>query len=208
MSDYNTLQNQAQELRQAARWKEALQVYRQLWFGFRESCGPWEGWGYAQCLYKLNQYAQAEALCLEALADWPDHPQLNSLLAWCLYQTKIKPESKQSQTLIPVLEQLFSLSPIQDPYGPTLRSFFKVLDILSTDQDFEQILYLSERIQPAQLSSEPETFQDEKGRSRSLPSARLRWYAKRSEALFQTEAYSACELLCRQVLAEIGRAHV
>lgn len=200
MQNFQQIQTQAQTRRKAGQWAEALQGYRQLWYTQREHCGPWEGWGYAQCLYKLKQYTQAEAQCREALETWPDHDPLRNQLAWCLYQIHLKQENLLPEQAKAVLAEILNYSSPEYEWGPAVRAFFLVVDLLAEAGEYEQVLEVTAQLEPSKLSAEAEIFTDKRGKTRNLPSPRLKWYARQSEALLQTGAWAATEKCCRQVL--------
>lgn len=200
MNPVENLIHDAQALRKAGNWSEALKLYRQLWYVHREWCGVWEGWGYAQCLYKLKQYAQSLAQCEEALTVWPEYEPLRHLMAWCLYQIRLKVEKLPLDEVLSVLQKILDLSSVSDTYGPAIKAIFFVVDKCADEQEYERVLEYLALIDPEHLSPEPEKFQDASGKKRSLPSLRLRWYTRQSEALMQTGAVNPAAELCRRVL--------
>lgn len=193
------LRQQAKSAREAGEIASALKLYRQIWYEYPQDRSEWDAWGYARCYYAQKDYRRAFAVLKAARELAPEASRLKNLQAWCLYHLVLKADTLPADVDTQAME-ILRLSQPEDPYGPWQRTVFRMLNHYREPFDAPRMLDWLARIDPASLSREAETYQQGE-KVRRLPSPWLRYVGRQSEALLRTEAFAACERLCREVLS-------
>jgi len=78
---------EANELRKSKRYKDALEIYRELWDG--QHYNEYTAAGLLHCLRKLQHLDEAMTFADEIAARYPDHNWVNLEVAWT-YASYIK----------------------------------------------------------------------------------------------------------------------
>lgn len=217
MSDFQSRESEASELRKAYQFKEALAIYRELWKDHQDQFNEWATWSYAKCAQKCDQLDEAERIVRVCVDKWPDFPQGRQLLAWCHYyrhfQNAPPPNQPVSKEYWRAAEDVVALC-ADDPhsqYAPCVRVVFTIVKRLEDYQDSSENVQKRidwlDRLDPAQLGERGDSFTDKDGKVRKVASDRENWYSHMSKALLAGKRYDDCMALCKQALGNIRRFH-
>jgi tetratricopeptide (TPR) repeat protein len=142
----------------------------------------------------------------------PDFENLKNLYGWCIYDLEI---SKSEDVIKQNPDQFFKAAGAivglvdQGRYSPYVRTVFKVVRYLKSMPNYraEQILEWLNKLDPNCLPMEPGRGRSSRGRTRSYPSDREKWYANRCKALYAINDFETCLALGKQALQEIPGFH-
>jgi hypothetical protein len=95
MDDFNTLKQNATNLRKQKSFKEAAAAYQMLWENFQAECNEWEGWGYAFSLRKAKNVELAYQISQQVFEKWPDFPNNRGVLAWCIFDMDVDKDAAE-----------------------------------------------------------------------------------------------------------------
>lgn len=210
MNDYQKLRNNANQLRKAQRYKEAVQLYSQLWNNFRKSCNEWDGWGYAYCLQKLRLYKDALEICREVFRINPNFSNIKYVYAWSIYYTEIKKEKIEDEALfIKAAEAITQLCQQDDKYSPYNSTIFRVIEYYKnkTIPNSDKILEWLNKLDPTNLETKPYQIIDENNKKRELASMLEQYFMFRSTALYDKNMWVECIDCCEQALKKITKFH-
>ncbi|MEW6667543.1 MAG: hypothetical protein AB1512_20240 [Thermodesulfobacteriota bacterium] len=208
MSTFEELKNQADPLRRKGKFALALPSYEEMWEKYRGRCGIWDGWAYAQCLYREKKYPEALSLCRTLYGMDRDLVQVKHLYAWCIYRTEIRKDTIDDPArFLRAASAILTLCNQEDAYSPYTMTIMKVLDFYSNPFNPEKLLEWTAKLDPEKLSPKGFSFQDESGQIRELASPLERYFTLRTEALLETGAYDECASMCLHALKSIERFH-
>jgi len=218
MTDFQTLKQEADQLRQAKKFSHALPVYKQLWENHRTDCSEWEGWGYAYCLKKLEMYKDVLEISRAVYKMKPDFAHNNNVYAWCIYYTGIKVDKvvdeekffKAANGIIKILEQEDKSQKMGNDFPCVYTlAVFKVLDYLSDKAIYpaDKILEWTGKLNPELLDIQPFSFTTDEGKQRENASPKERYYTMRSKALLEKEMYNECIELSDKALKILTQFH-
>ncbi|MBS1744812.1 MAG: hypothetical protein JST21_01440 [Bacteroidetes bacterium] len=168
------------ELRKSHQFRDAIEIYQNLWLNEPEKFNEWDGWSYAWCLSKMNRHQEALEICRQLYPRFKNVEILNTLYAKCIYYTQF---DFQTSTTLPVLQKavqaMYQLSPPHTPYSFTTRAIFKLIKRLMEQQsiDWKGIETWLEKMDPDLLDNNPWEITNTKGKSMQLASPREEWYA-------------------------------
>ena len=210
INEYQDLKNQAENLRKQRQFAQALPIYEKLWEQRGDNPDKWVGWGYAQCLRKLERSDEALDICREVYRIDPTFDINNNLYGWCVYDIGIKQqeESFDEGRFLQAAEAITQLTRHED-YSPYERVVFSVVHHYERYKDTPKpiphhlIVEWLEKLNPDVLSTEANRGSDGK----SYPSPKEDWYSSWSKALMGLERYEECATVCSQALSEIRKFH-
>lgn len=137
----------------------------------------------------------------EDFTDWD-----NRFYAWALYQYHVK-DPKSREELIDAGERITTIvnqsnhSKKDGPCAYTL-TVLKIMDYL--DDDWDSIIYWSEKLNPDFLSQERFEFMDSNGKQRFLPSKKEKWYSLTSKALLKIDECDEAIEVSKEALANLN----
>jgi tetratricopeptide (TPR) repeat protein len=208
--EYNTVKQQADQLRKAKNYAKALPLYKQLWEEFRESCNEWDGWAYALCLKQQKNYKQALDVCREVYKARPDFDAIKGVYAWCIYYTEISVEKVEDETrFFRAGEGIVRLSKQDDPYSPYTWAIIKILEYLDDKAVYptDKILEWTSKLNPELLETEPFRFTNNEGEARELASKKEQYFMWRTKALFEKGLFEDCIESSQKALSSFEKFH-
>ena len=117
--------NEANALRKAHKYQQAIPLYQTLWDGDKKD--PWDGWGYAFCLRKTGKLSEALDVCREVYRLSPTLDVNRSLYAWCVYDLEIKTDEVHNPgRFLKAANGITQLTEQKDKYAPYTYTVFKV----------------------------------------------------------------------------------
>jgi len=210
MHELTQLQQQANELRAAGNYRQAVVIYGKLWNDTSTEAGDWDGWGFAFCLLKLKKYTDALTICKQVRKRFPDFDGIRGVYAWAIYHTELKiPEVQDEDRFLSAADMITKITTQDDAFSPYTHTVLHVLHYLSEKKPFpaELILKWTERLDPEKLSIEPFRFKSTSGKLREHSSQREKYYLYRTKALNLVHNYDECLVLCEKALQEIDAYH-
>jgi tetratricopeptide (TPR) repeat protein len=198
MDDFNTLKQNATNLRKQKSFKEAAAAYQMLWENFQAECNEWEGWGYAFSLRKAKNVELAYQISQQVFEKWPDFPNNRGVLAWCIFDMDVDKDaaeiSPNESNYFGAVNKILKLV-VQDTYSPYSRTIFKVIDYLEESRvNFPADLIKTwlDKLDSTKLSTACGQGIDQKGQPMEHASDLEKWYAKKCKALFELGQYQEC----------------
>lgn len=197
---YQELKEQANSLRKAGKFNDAIPVYKELWENYKQECNEWEGWGYAFCLRKVNKPGEALEICREVYKMSPEFPQNNNLYAWCIYDTEINlSEIENEENFLQAASAIVKLTK-QEEFSPCTITVLRVLKHFQDPYNADAILEWSEKLRSELLDTSEFIFTDDKSEIHKMASPRERYYSYKTEALLHKEKYQECISLSEKAL--------
>jgi len=212
MHDFESIRNEANELRKQQKFLDSLPLYKKIWTEYRNECSCWDGWGYATCLRKIGQPKKAIEICREIYKIDSAFEIGNNLYAWCIYDLEIRKgidEIKLNEGIFFKAASSILKLVKQDNFSPYVRTIFQTVSYLSSKQNMpygETIDWLR-KIIPSELSNESKSFTDNKGKEREFIPDKERWYSLMTKALFKSGKHKECADLCKEALSVILKFH-
>jgi len=208
MSTITDLKTQAQQLRKNKCFSDALPLYQALWEIHRDACNEWDGWGYAQCLSKMNRHDLALDVCREVYRIKPDFQMNTNLYAWAIYHTEIKRETvNDEQKFLKAARAIMRLTRQDASYSPYVRTVFTVAKYFENRHETRAALVWLLKIDMTLLRNDVHTLTTLTGEKREQASDREHYYATISKALIAIEDYQSCITICEAALAECPTFH-
>lgn len=208
-----------------SQYEEALPLCKKLWESFPVTHELWDAHQYANCLRKLNKLDEAELVCEGVYFDFKDvnmSPEqsrpflyIKNLFAWIINDKYIKtirqPNYQYATTVLDKLVLLYELIQQNESNVPSF-SFCALTTLnqlvkMDTSIDYEEFLYVLNRLDPAFLSSEAYQFTDSSGKIRESASQREIFYKLKSDALLKTKNYEDCILCCNEAMETLEQFH-
>jgi tetratricopeptide (TPR) repeat protein len=199
----------ANKLRKNGQFAEALAIYESNWADETQARYEWDTWSYAFCLKKANRYADLLDLCRKAYPSYPNFEALNSLYAWAIYFTAVKPEGVKEAELLKAAAGIVRLAKQDDAYAPFTLAVLRVVDVLAAKKNFDAkaILQWLDLLQPNLLDTTPSSFTNEKGRVVAIASKYEQWASMRAKALYLNAQYDDCLAQVAQALEWLPKLH-
>ncbi len=210
MQDYQTIKKQADELRRAKKYADALPLYKQLWEEHRENCNEWDGWAYAFCLKQLKDYKQSLEICREVYKLKPDFENIKGVYAWCIYYTEITVEKVNDESrFLRAGEEILKLSKQDDQYSPYTQTVYKILEYLNDKANYptDKVLEWTGKLNFEILDDKPFVFKDNEGKIRELASKKEQYFMWRTKALLKKSLFEECIELCQKALDTFENFH-
>ena len=210
MQDTQTLKIQAEQLRKAKKYADALPLYKKLWEEHRESCNVWEGWAYAYCLKQQKEYSKALEICREVYKLKPDFENIKGVYAWCIYYTEIAVEKvNDEQRFLKAGEAILKLSKQEDPYSPYTQTVFKILQYLNDKAIYptDKILEWTNKLNFEILDNTPFSFTDNEGKAREIAPKKEQYFMWRTKALLEKGLFDECIKLSQKALNTFEKFH-
>jgi tetratricopeptide (TPR) repeat protein len=208
--EHELVKQQAQLLFTEKNWREALQLYQTFWENFPERCDEWDGWRYAYCAQKLEDYTRCLDICRKVYVRYRDFKMIKNVYAWAIYYSEIKKDViKDEVTFFRAGEGILKLSSQDDEYSPYILTIMKVLNYLSEKSAYpaDRILEWTEKLQPRLLDDKPFTFTDKEDKQREIASKKEQYYMLRTRALLEKGEFEECIKLCEEALASFEQLH-
>lgn len=197
MTDAADIRKQAQELREAEKFQDALPLYENLWQNHPALCDEWVGWAYAYCLQRTQQYEKGLEIAREAYLRNSEFSRIRTVYATCIYHTAITKSADQIKldeaTFMKAANAIAKLVK-QEKYSPLENTVFKVVQYLDDKNPYpaEDILKWLDLLNPIELSAEPFKATSNDGLLVEHKSNREKWYHQRCKAFFKAERYQEC----------------
>jgi tetratricopeptide (TPR) repeat protein/cold shock CspA family protein len=183
----------AEGLRKGKQFPDACAQFSQLWQQKQDS---YVGWRYAFCLRKLGRLNEAEKVAKETLLKFPNDQYTKSELGWILYEKEIKPAKEESDLGRVVHFAIEILALNSDTFALRLIAT-AVMKVAKGKKKWDVVLEWSDKLKPADLSTEARLFDGKRGMSE-----RETWYVGRSRALLELKRYEEARGFAQQGLRE------
>jgi tetratricopeptide (TPR) repeat protein len=212
LPEHELIKQQAQLLFTEKNFREALPLYATLWDSFPEKCDEWDGWRYAYCAQKLENYAQCLDICRKVYARYRDFKMIRNVYAWSVFYLEIKktdiPLDKEP-VFFKAGEAIVKLCSQEDVYSPYTIAVFKILDYLNekANPPFDKILEWTAKLNPALLEKTAFAYTDKEGNTREIASKYEQYFMLRTRALLETAEWQQCIDLCNEALQTIDKPH-
>lgn len=210
MESYEAIKEQADTQRKSKNYSVALPFYKKLWENHRDDCTKWDGWGYAQCLSKIKDYAEALKICREVYPMDKDFAHLKNLYAWSIFYTEIKVDTISNEAVFfKAGKGIINLTNQEDKYSPYIATIYKIVEYLTKKSSYNPvpIIEWTNKLNPDYLDSKPFSFVDAEGRNRTVASKKESYFSWRIKALFKLEKYAACKEICKLALESFTNFH-
>lgn len=184
---------------------EAIELFKPIWQQDTRAMSKFDLWNFARALKKSGDLEHALDVCRYTYKVEPSFKRNNDLYAWCIYELEIKgkqPEeaaSEMQERFEKAANAIITLSK-QDRYSPFEHAVMAYLRYLNrkTNVPFQQVLDLTDMLDPSVLNDESLVYVDSNDKQRELASYKEKWYAYRTKALEKTNRYEDCLLLAQE----------
>lgn len=202
------IRNQANQARKIADWNKAESMFRRLHEEFVASFGAWDGWGWAQSLYKQRKYSDALEACRITYRLDPQLGPNRTLYAWTIWQLELKDADAPLHDLEKAAHGILKLVK-QDLYSPAEAAIFRVVDKLNDapHPDGEKMLWWLGRLDENLLGHQATSFTSEQGKVVTMASPLEKYYALLSKALYELDRFEACISVCNKAMERINPLH-
>jgi tetratricopeptide (TPR) repeat protein len=209
MTPFQEIKEKANNLRKAKDYENALPLYKDLWDNYKDDCGKWEGWGYAQCLNKLKNFDDSMNICRKTYKIDQTFNLNNNLYAWNIYHTEIAKNQVQNESVFFKAAKGIILLSEEDEYSPYVITIFKVIDYLNEQNrvNYNEVITWIEYLKPELLDETPFSFQDKDGKTREIASKKEQYYSNRSKAFFELGQFENCIIICEEALNTLTKFH-
>ncbi|MHB8598528.1 MAG: tetratricopeptide repeat protein [Ktedonobacteraceae bacterium] len=196
MTDYGKRYHQAEAYRKNGQFKEAEELFRDLW---DEYPNPNVGWRWIYCLRKLESTQKAIEVARQVEESFPDDEWVRREHAWCIYSCEVKPAQSQRdlEGVVRFAQQMMDLA--QDELIAT-RATFAVIEVAKDRGKWEVVSRWCSRLDPRKLSSESNTYGEHKGMS-DLE----QWYYAKVKALVNLKQWSEVRELALEAAVAFPR---
>jgi len=209
-TDSQNMKNEAESLRKAGQFEQALPLYDKLWRDSGETPDKWIGWGYAHCLRKNGNSSEALKICQDVYRIDPEFDNNNSLYGWCVYDIGIKQpeETFDEDKFIKAANAIVQLT-TQGQYSPYEKAVFAVV------HNFEKYKSQQKAVPHAMIEEwltklDNELLSSESSRGtdgKSYPSPKEDWYTSKAKLLIGMSRYEECIDICTRALSEFDKLH-
>lgn len=211
------IKKQALNLTKQKKYSEALNLYENLWQNNRNDFNEWDYFNYSACLKQAAKNKEALTVCREGLKIYPDFELLKKNCAWLIYKVELSNSSDEAK-ILQAAEEITRIVKQEDKSQSKAGDYpcvyalavFKALDFFKNNKNnfpADTILYLTSKLNPLYLDSNPLSFKDKDGKTRELASKKEDWYSLRAKALYETGMYQDCIKLCDEALKTISKFH-
>lgn len=163
----------------------------------------------AKKLYQNKKYEESKDLYESIYEDNQDAFDIwdKRFYCWALYQTYIKNPENETE-LIEAVDLVTQLLPQEnlskkDGVCAYTLSMMKLLDYLSKNNDYEDIIVWSDRLNPDFLSSKTSSFTGDDGRVINNQSSREKYYSLLSKSYLEEEDYDECLTISKEALEKL-----
>ena len=205
--EYSLILKQAEDLRKQKKFADALPLYQTLWTQYRTQANEWTGWAYAQCLKNEKLYADALNVTRDVYKLYPNFELNNRLYAWCIYYTEIAVEKPDKNNLLKAVVGITKLSKQDDKYAPYTIAVMKTTGFFLTPFDHQNIIVLTNLLDPNLLDNNPFQFTDVRGKEFELAGNLEKYYQIRTKALLRAGRYEDCINLCETAMNQLQKFH-
>jgi len=186
---------------------KAASLYAEVYSMASTCLGDWELWGWARALYKSKKYKEALDICRKAYRANPKFTPIHNIYAWAIYHLVIGEKSTDKATMLKGAQAILKLSPIEDQYGPSMKTLFKVSEFFVANNQLVEALEWLDRIPIADLSTDVFSFRSSDGKKVELASEKEKYFALKSKSLLKLQRYEECIKTCETGLAAFTRFH-
>jgi tetratricopeptide (TPR) repeat protein len=196
MTDYGKRYHQAEAHRKSGQFREAEEIFRELW---DEYPNPNVGWRWVYCLRKLESAQEAIETARQVGESFPEDEWVRREHAWCIYSHEVKPAQSQRnlERVVRFAQQMVDLT--QDELIAT-RAAFAVIEIAKDRGKWEVVSQWCNRLEPGKLSSESYTYGEHKGMS-DLE----QWYYAKVKALVNLKQWPEVRKLALEAAVAFPR---
>lgn len=189
-----TLYEQAEQMRKAGQYDQALALFQQLW---QARPAPSLGRQVGFCLRKLKRLAEAERHLREALQQFPQDQYTKSELGWTLYERYIKPddESLSCEIREQYAQEILTLCPENDLL--LKRTTMEMAQFLRKRNRYDQAIRWYKQIRKEDLSAEPRTIE-----GKAVMSELETYYIGFSQCLLKTQRFPESATLAEEGLRQ------
>jgi tetratricopeptide (TPR) repeat protein len=208
--EHELIKQQAGLLFAEKNYREALPLYQTLWDNFAERCNEWDGWRYAYCAQKLEDYGRCLDICRKIYLRYREVRMIRNVYAWSIYHSEVKKEKiTDEETFLRAGEGVLKLSTQDDKFSPYTLTVMKVLDYLSERSSYpaDKILEWTQKLNPALLDKQSFAFIDKDGKPRETASKYEQYYMLRTRALLEKGEFDECIHLAKEALQNIENPH-
>jgi tetratricopeptide (TPR) repeat protein/cold shock CspA family protein len=193
MTDTIPTYDTAEALRNQKKYVEAAEQFSLLW---KQKSIAMFGQRYAFCLRKLNKTDEAEAVLKEVLEKFPEDKYTKSEMGWVLYDKELKPAKEESDLgkTLHFANEIVKLNP--DLFAVRLVAM-AVMKVAKGKKKWDVMLEWSNKLNPADLSSEARMFDGKRGMSE-----RETWYVGRAKALLELGQFNEARAFAQQGIVE------
>ncbi len=214
------MKNDAETLYKDGKFEQALPLYKNLWEQHQNECNEWIGYHYAHCYYKLKQYDKARLIFKNLHQKYPNFEIAKNLLAWCIYYVEIVPNTtdknnnaidenilfKAGEEITKITKQI-DLTNTTSPCVYTI-TVFKIISYLKNNNNYQQILYWLNKLNPNFLSTVPQNLTNKNDlKAKELSSQKENWFTHRVKALYYTNNFKECLSTAETALHLIKQFH-
>jgi len=193
MTDNVPTYDTAEVLRNQKQYAEAAEQFAFLW---KQKPIAMFGQRYAFCLRKLNKADEAETVLKEILEKFPEDKYTKSEMGWVLYDKELKPAKEESDLgkTLHFANEIIKLNP--DLFAVRLVAM-AVMKVAKGKKKWDVVFEWANKINPADLSTEPQIFDGKRGMSQ-----RETWYVGRARALLELERFDDARVFAQQGIVE------
>ena len=164
------------------------------------------------CLRKLGRNSEAMVIGKEVLELAPDFSFGQSLYAWVLYDQHVRGADSVTADVVRAGREVVRLvgskanayDPAKTPFAATVLRIAKLFS--AQGRDIQALTWL-EKVDPAQLSLEPFSWNDPVGKTREIASHREKYWSIRTHALERLRRWQECLDASTKALEEVGSLH-
>ncbi len=111
MSDLADRKQRANQLRKEENFKEALELYRDLW---KETEDKFDGAGLLHCLRRLELFGEAIPFADDLIAKYPDFDWCKNEVIWTYIQGELDKLSEEENlgTVVEIANKIMGLNPV------------------------------------------------------------------------------------------------
>ena len=176
--------NNADELRKAGKYLEAIQMYEQM---IKGSASSYPTRWLIYCLRKSGQVEDAFRIAQESLEKFPHDQYIRSEMSWVIYDREIKPgrESGEIGRVINATQKALDLDPNNDFLVNIACQAVMKTAKKANNPDWKVVAEFAVKIEPTKLSTDKRKTSNGK----FYLSEREDWYLNTSKAFLKAENY-------------------
>lgn len=197
-------------LAKQGQYAAALALLDDQWKANGSQFSAWDKFYYGKCLRKTGREAEAVKINKAVYLESPDFTANNTQYAWNLYDLHVKPfvdnEANELERFLRVVEFITQIT-AQDRYSPYERAVFAVLKRLKDKNNPALTLQWLNKLDPALLTQETFSFDDQAGKSRELASRLEDWHRYRVKSYRAAKDWESCIRAADEALRTIRQFH-
>lgn len=205
----NELKDEARSLRESKNYSDALAIYDSLWAESNDRFNEWDGWSYAFCLLKTQQYDKGIAVSRYMIEKFPLFINTKNVFCWCLYYQKIKPQVKNEDEFIKAANEII-LHCKQEKYSPFAITVFAVATYINEKPAYNPVKILEWilKLNPELLEDSVKIMEEkDTGKEVELASDREKFFSLLIKAYFETYEFEKCLQACNLAFKSISKFH-